>query len=662
MANDPKLSKFKKKEPISYGYLILGLVIFSIIVRIVLYVQSNNAPDAPVTINEQTAQATSHNNNIAVTAKPLVVKFTGPVKDISLPALATMIANDEVANIKVQSQKVSVDFKDGSRGVTYKESESSFTDQLIAFGVTPMQLAKVNIDIKTNTGVGYWLSLILPFLLPVLIIAFIVYTFGKQLKSANGKAMDFGQTKARFLDPSKKQTTFKDVAGNIEAKEELAEVVDFLKNPKKYIDIGAKIPRGVLLAGSPGTGKTLLARAVAGEAGVPFFHLSGSEFVEMFVGVGASRVRDLFALAKKSAPAIIFMDEIDAVGRHRGVGIGGGNDEREQTLNQMLVEMDGFEPNEAVIILAATNRPDVLDEALLRPGRFDRRVMLDLPDKKDRIEILNIYATKKKMGSDINFEVIASRTPGFSGADLESLLNEAAIKAARSNREVVDQQDIIESIEKVMMGPQKQSHIHTEEERKLVAYHEAGHAVVASILPKADPVHKVTIIPRGFAGGYTLKLPTDERKLQTKAHYIDELAVCLGGMAAEDIIFKDITPGASSDLQNATSIARAMVAKWGMSDAIGPIAIDSLTKQGGFGEVAITASQTTFTLLDSEVRKLLDEALAHAKHTITQHKDLLEKITQLLLEKETIEQDEFNEILKSFNVAIKKSTAVDVIA
>ncbi len=583
---------------------------------------------------------------------------TGPKQDVALADLASLISQGQIKTLHIKGQKLVATSLDEK--ITYnskKEPESTLVEQLGQFGVTPDQLKSISLDVKDDSGFVFWLGLLLPFLGPLFLVLFLVWMLSGQIKNSGGmKALSFGQSKARMSDPDKKQVTFADVAGNEEAKEELSEVVDFLKFPKKYVEIGAKIPKGVLLAGDPGTGKTLLARAVAGEAGVPFFHLSGSEFVEMFVGVGASRVRDLFDQAKKVAPAIVFIDEIDAVGRHRGVGIGGGNDEREQTLNQILVEMDGFEPTEAVIVIAATNRADVLDEALLRPGRFDRRVILTAPDKKDRIKILEIHGRNKKMDTDINFEVIAARTPGFSGADLESLMNEAAIKAARVNRQVISQSDLVASIEKVMMGPERKSHVHTPEERELVAYHEAGHAVLASILPEADPVHKVTIIARGYAGGYTLKLPTDERKLKPRVHHLEELVVTLGGMAAEMVMYGDITPGASSDLQNATNTARAMVAKWGMSDVVGPIAIDSLTRASGFGEVGITASQDTLRLVDTEIRGMLEQAKKRALEEIEKHKNLLEAIKVELLEKETLERDEFNLILKKFNVEPKLDT------
>jgi len=471
------------------------------------------------------------------------------------------------------------------------------------------------------------------------------------------QAFTFGQSRARISMPgdNKERVTFKDVAGAEEAKQELSEVVDFLKNPKKFLHIGAQIPKGVLMMGPPGSGKTLLARSVAGEAGVPFFSISGSEFIEMFVGVGASRVRDLFKLAKQSAPAIIFIDEIDAIGRIRGGGMGGGNDEREQTLNQILVEMDGFEPNEQVIILAATNRPDVLDPALLRPGRFDRRVTIDLPDRKDRVKILEVQARKKPLAADVNFEVIATRTPGFSGADLYSLVNEAAILAARENRQTVTQADLIKSIEKVMLGPERQSHILTQKEKEITAYHEAGHAVVSSLLPYADPVHKISIISRGRAAGYTLKLPIEDKKLHSKKQFIDDMASTMGGYAAEKLIFGDITTGPSNDLQVVTGMARNMVTRWGMSDEIGPVALegDSGNVLYGDGPGENEHSEKVNSQIDAEVSRLVDDALKTAIHVLVEHKDLFEHVASELIRMETLEQDAYNEILVKFGVELE---------
>ena len=498
-------------------------------------------------------------------------------KNFTIADVATAIKDGKIKTILVSGEKIEITMSDDTTALAKKEPESALSDTLVRYGVTAEQLSKTAIEIKKESGFGYWMMNILPFALPILLIGFFIWMLTRQVKGAGMQALNFGQSKARITDPNDKNSrvTFKDVAGCKEAKIELEEIVDFLRNPKKFLDIGAKIPKGVILTGAPGTGKTLLARAVAGEAGVPFFHLSGSEFVEMFVGVGASRVRDLFKMAKKASPSIVFIDEIDAVGRVRGTGVGGGNDEREQTLNQILVEMDGFEPNEKVIVMAATNRSDVLDPALMRPGRFDRRVTLDLPDRKDREEILAIHSLKKPLAEDVNMKVIAERTPGFSGADLYSIMNEGAILAAREERKKVSQFDLVRSIEKVMMGPERKSHILSKKEKEITAYHEAGHALVASVLPHADPVHKVSIVSRGNAGGYTLKLPLEDKRLHSKKEFLDDIAMSLGGYVAEEMIFGDITTGPSNDLQVATNLARAMVTRWGMSDTIGPIALES---------------------------------------------------------------------------------------
>ncbi|MEK7856286.1 MAG: ATP-dependent zinc metalloprotease FtsH [Acidobacteriota bacterium] len=515
-------------------------------------------------------------------------------------------------------------------------------------GVSEEALTGVTITVKEESGFTFWLLNLLPFLAPLVFILLFLWLISRQMKGSTMQAFSFGQSKARIIDPNDphQKVTFKDVAGVKEAKEELKEIVDFLKNPKKFLDIGARIPKGVLLMGAPGTGKTLLARAVAGEAKVPFLYLSCSEFVEMFVGVGASRVRDLFKMAKRIAPAIIFIDEIDAVGRHRGAGMGGGNDEREQTLNQILVEMDGFEPNEKVIIMAATNRPDVLDPALLRPGRFDRRVVLDLPDLKDREEILTIHSGKRPLGEDVNLHVIAERTPGFSGADLSNLMNEGAIIAARENRKSITQYDLIRSIEKVMLGPERKSHILSADEKKITAYHEAGHALVASVLPDADPVHKVTIISRGRAAGYTLKLPLEERKLQSRKAFFDDLAVSLGGYVAELMMFKDLTTGASNDISVATALARNMVSRFGMSDEIGPVAFDEGREPAAGGiVVGRPFSEEVAARLDREVSRFMSEAKERAEKVMKTHKKALDAIAEKLVEIETLEQKEFEEIL-----------------
>jgi len=533
------------------------------------------------------------------------------------------------------------------------------TDTLMNYGVSAEQLAKVSIDIKSPSGSSVWLGTVLPLALPIIIIVLFFWLAARQVKKSNFQSLTFGKTQARVIEPDdkKEKVTFKDVAGAHEAKEELQEIVEFLRNPKKFLDIGARIPKGVLLMGPPGSGKTLLARAVAGESNVPFFHVSGSEFVELFVGIGASRVRDLFKVAKTAAPAIIFIDEIDAVGRHRGTGLGGGNDEREQTLNQILVEMDGFEPHEKVIVIAATNRPDVLDPALLRPGRFDRRVFLDLPDIKGRKDILNIHAKGKPLAEDVVLDLIAERTPGFSGADLQNLMNEAAILAAREERKKVSQFDLIRSIEKVLLGPERKSHLLTVEEKKIASYHEAGHALVSSVLKHADPVHKVSVVSRGRAAGYTLKLPLEERHLYSKAHFLDEISVALGGYLAEKMIFGDITTGASDDLRHAMEIARALVMKYGMSETIGPVAWGGRSEPIFLGKDFMAEknySEEVAKEIDAEITKVINASQEAARDVLLKHKELLGDIANTLIEKETIENEEFNAIISKRGIKPKK--------
>jgi cell division protease FtsH len=582
--------------------------------------------------------------------------------EITLTQLASYVKKGEVKAITIDAEKLTVDLKNKEQKEAKKETQDSLSQSLINYGVTAEQLSAVQTKVVEPTGFWYWFVNLSPILIPVIFILLFFWMITRQVKGAGVQAFTFGQSKARIIDPddTNQQVTFKDVAGVKEAKEELNEIVDFLKNPKKFLDIGARIPKGVILMGAPGTGKTLLARAVAGEAHVPFFHLSGSEFVEMFVGVGASRVRDLFKMAKKMAPAIIFIDEIDAVGRVRGTGVGGGNDEREQTLNQILVEMDGFEPNEKVIVIAATNRPDVLDPALLRPGRFDRRVTLDLPDLEDREEILKIYAQKKPFAEDVNLRTLAERTPGFSGADLYSLMNEGAILAAREGRKKVAQFDLIRSIEKVMLGPERRSHLLSKDEKKITAYHEVGHALVASVLPLADPVQKVSIISRGHAAGYTLTLPLEERKLQTKREFLDDIAKALGGYSAEKMIFGDITTGPSNDLQVATALARNMVTRWGMSDKIGPVALEDPSGKviygRGIGEKEY--SEQVSALVDEEVSQIMKEGLRRANEVLETHRKALDMISEELIRAETIEHKEF-EILLIANGIVPKKKQLD---
>ncbi len=585
-------------------------------------------------------------------------------EDISLSYLSTLINQDQVSDILVEGDKLTVTLsdEDKTKYTSKKEREASLTETLANYGVTAESLSKADIKIKSESGFGFWLLNILPILIPILFIVIFFWFIMKQAKGQGMQAFSFGQSKAKITDPNdKNKVTFKDVAGVKEAKQELEEIVDFLKNPKKFIDIGADIPKGVLLEGAPGTGKTLLARAVAGEANVPFFHLSGSDFVEMFVGVGASRVRDLFGMAKKAAPSIVFIDEIDAVGRKRGSGHGGGNDEREQTLNQILTEMDGFEQNQKVIVIAATNRSDVLDNALLRPGRFDRRVMVDLPDRADREEILKIHARKKPLEDDVNLKLVAERTPGFSGADLYALMNEAAIKAAREDRKKVLQEDILLSIDKVMIGPERKSHLMNAEEKKIVAYHEAGHALVMSVLPNADPVHKVTVVSRGRAGGYTMNLPLEERYLNNRKEFKDDIAGTLGGYVAEKLVFGDITTGPSNDLQVVSRLARSMVTKWGMSDVIGPVALEGKDSEVMFGRgFGNEYSEKMSDVIDQEIKKLIDEGLATAEKVLTEKRAVLDDMAKILIEKETLEQDEYNDFLKKHGIPLKELPKKDI--
>jgi cell division protease FtsH len=588
---------------------------------------------------------------LLMTAYSLVATDSKPKPVISLSQVANDIKAGDVTSIKVTNNDLLITYTGGAQKTSMKDPDDALPQTLVPYGVTPQELSNVQMTIATDTGFGYWFITLGPLILPALLLALLFWFLSRQVRGAGMQAFTFGQSKARMLDPddAAQRVTFADVAGAKEAKEELMEIVDFLKNPKKFLDIGARIPKGILLMGAPGTGKTLLARAVAGEAGVPFFSISGSEFVEMFVGVGASRVRDLFAVAKRSAPAIIFVDEIDAVGRARGSGVGGGNDEREQTLNQILVEMDGFEPTEKVIVMAATNRPDVLDPALLRPGRFDRRVTIDLPDRKDREEILAVHSRKKPFGPDVNFPLIAERTPGFSGAELYSLMNEAAILAAREARKEITQFDLIRSIEKVMLGPERKSHLLSKKEKRVTAYHEAGHALVSSVLPYADPVHKVSIISRGSAGGYTLKLPFEDKKMPSKKEFIDDIATLLGGYAAEQLIFDDVTTGPSNDLAVATNVARNMVARYGMSDTIGPAAFASDRAYG-----PESYSQDLAAKIDTEVARIVEDGKKKAHEVIVTHREALDAIALALVDVETLERDDFEKILILNGIAPKK--------
>ena len=581
--------------------------------------------------------------------------------NITISDLVRKINNEEIKSLTVSGSTIKasssaiLNDKDKSNYIIEKEIGGSIIELLSQAGVDKDKILNLNINVANNDS-SLW-KFVLIYLLPVFIFLIIAMFLMRGIKGINSKALSFGNSRAKRIDPDNKKdlVTFADVAGTRVAKQELQEIVEFLKEPKKFIDIGATIPKGVLLTGAPGTGKTLLARAVAGEAGVPFFHLSGSEFVEMFVGVGASRVRDLFSEAKKSSPAIIFIDEIDSIGRSRGIGLGGGNDEREQTLNQILVEMDGFEPTEKVIVMAATNRSDVLDEALLRPGRFDRRILIDLPDRGEREEILLVHSKKKKLEDNIDFKLIATRTPGFSGAELQALMNEAAILAARENKLIINQDHILKNIEKVMLGPERKNHLADNKEKILVAYHEAGHALVASVLPNADPVHKISIISRGYAGGYTLKLPDNERRLNNRNVFTDDIAMTFGGYAAEELIYGVITTGPSGDIEQATSLARAMVTRYGMSDIIGPIAIESERNTMLYGKARGDKdySDNLAEKIDIEIKRLLEEGRETARRIVREKRDVLEAIKDRLIEKENIEREELEEILKSFNIAIK---------
>ncbi len=589
--------------------------------------------------------------------------FEVKTEDVALSQIATDIESGKISSIEVAGDSITAIYLDETKKTSRKERESSLVQTLSDYGLTTEKLSAVKIEIKDESGVRFWALTLLPILIPILFLVGVIWYLSRQMKGAGMQALTFGRSMARLVNPEDEaqKVTFADVAGAKEAKSELLEIVDFLKNPTKFIQIGARIPKGVLLMGAPGTGKTLLARAVAGEAGVPFFSISGSEFVEMFVGVGASRVRDLFQTAKKAAPSIIFVDEIDAVGRVRGTGVGGGNDEREQTLNQILVEMDGFEPNEKVIVIAASNRPDVLDPALLRPGRFDRRVTIDLPDRKDREDILHVHARSKPLGPDVKLTVIAERTPGFSGADLASLMNEGAILAAREDRTEITQYDLVRSMEKVMLGPERKSHILNKKEKEITAYHEAGHALVASVLPYADPVHKISIISRGRAAGYTLKLPLEERKMQSRKEFLDDIAVSLGGYIAEKMVFGDITTGASNDLQVLTALARDMVTRYGMSDKMGPMVFDVGHGRTMFGHGIDGGeqSQEVSAVIDAEVKKIIFGSYKKAETIITKHRNTLNAIAQHLVEVETIEREEFEKILIAHGITPKKKQDIE---
>ncbi|MFH1867072.1 MAG: ATP-dependent zinc metalloprotease FtsH [Patescibacteria group bacterium] len=570
-------------------------------------------------------------------------------EQVGINKVVTELEQGEVKSITVESDELTVVLKDERVLKAKKEGNESLAELVKNYGIDPAKLRAVEVEIKSQSGLKFWLATILPFLIPFVLIVGFIYFMSRQIQGANMRALSFGQSRAKETDRrNKKKITFKDVAGVKEAKVELEEVVEFLKNQGKFLALGARIPKGVLLVGAPGTGKTLLARAVAGEANVPFYHISGSEFVEMFVGVGASRVRDLFTKAKKTAPCIVFIDEIDAVGRQRGAGLGGGHDEREQTLNQILVEMDGFDTDTNIIVIAATNRPDVLDPALLRPGRFDRRVMLDSPDIADRQAILEVHAKQKPLDDTVKLRIIAERTPGFSGADLANLLNEASILAARRNKKKISLDECLESIEKVMLGPERRSMIISEREKKITAYHEAGHALVAHILPNTDPVHKISIIARGQAAGYILKLPTEDRRMHPKSEFVEDLSVMLAGHATELFIFGEVTTGAHNDLLQATKLARKLVTEFGMSDKMGPRTFgqkDEMVFLGREIHERRDYSEKIAQQIDEEVSRFLQEAYKKAQELIKKEKARLEKVVKVLLAKETLEREEFETLM-----------------
>jgi len=577
---------------------------------------------------------------------------TSTPNEISATQLISDINNNKVKKITVSGDILNIVYTDNKTATSMKESGTGLTDLLINLGVNKDSLQKVEISEQpAQQDLWSWLTPLLVFgILPLIVFGFFFWTMIRQAKSGAVQVFDFTKAKARLFGAEghgKEKITFKDVAGLKEAKEELVEIVDFLKFPKKYLAMGAKIPRGVLLVGAAGVGKTLLARAVAGEANVPFLSVSGSEFVEMFVGVGSARVRDLFATAKKSAPSIIFIDELDAIGRHRGAGIGGGHDEREQTLNQILVEMDGFEKETGVIILAATNRPDILDPALLRPGRFDRKIVLDPPDVHDREEILKIHSKGKPLGKNVDFKETAERTPGFTGADLANVANEAALLAARQNKTVIDQKEFLEAIEKVLLGPERKSHILSKKEKEIAAYHEAGHALVSTFMPETEPVRKISIIARGMAAGYTLQVPSEERKMKTKTGFMSEIATLLGGYCAEKIKFGEMTTGASNDLSRASEMARKLVKEYGMS-SLGPISFgekEELVFLGKEISEQRNYSEKVAERIDEEVDIIIKGAQKQAEIVLLKHRNLLDKVGKDLIEKETIEKEEFEKLI-----------------
>jgi cell division protease FtsH len=568
---------------------------------------------------------------------------------VDISKVVDLANKGQIESITVDQNELTVKLQNGSELSSNKEAEAGLIETLSLLGVTEDTLSKIEVRVAPRSAWDGWLT-IMGTILPLVLIGGFFFFILRQAQGAGNQALNFGKSRARMFTGDKPTITFDDVAGVDEAKQELAEIVEFLREPEKFISLGARIPKGVLMVGPPGCGKTLTAKAISGEAGVPFFSISGSEFVEMFVGVGASRVRDLFDQAKRNSPCIIFMDEIDAVGRHRGAGLGGSHDEREQTLNQILVEMDGFDTDTNVIIVAATNRPDILDPALLRPGRFDRRVVLDRPDRKGREQVLNIHVRGKPLASNVDLQVIAKQTPGFVGADIENLVNEAAILAARRNKKQVGMQEFQEAIEKVIAGPERKSRIIPEKERKVIAYHEAGHALVMKLTPQCDPVHKISIISRGMAGGYVLPLPEDERFVTNQNKFEADLTALMGGRVAEEVVFEEITTGASNDLDRATKMARAMVTQYGMSEKLGPLIFgekDELVFLGKEIGEQRNYSEEIARQIDQEVRRIVETAYLKAKKLVFDNRTKLEEIAQRLLKEETIDSQTFEAMFVS---------------
>jgi len=570
---------------------------------------------------------------------------TGKIKNV----------DKKVVTVTIQGNEILGKFSDGKDFRSYKPADANLSEKLLA--------QKIAVNARPEEEKFSWFSIFISWF-PIIFLVGVWIFFMRQMQGGGGKAMAFGKSRAKLLTETQGKITFEDVAGIEEAKEELEEIISFLKEPKKFTKLGGRIPKGVLLMGPPGTGKTLLARAIAGEAGVPFFSISGSDFVEMFVGVGASRVRDLFVQGKKSAPCIIFIDEIDAVGRHRGAGLGGGHDEREQTLNQLLVEMDGFESNEGVILIAATNRPDVLDPALLRPGRFDRQVVVPRPDVKGREAILKVHTKKTPLGANIDLAVIARGTPGFSGADLSNVVNEAALLAARKDKSVVDMQDFDDAKDKVLMGVERRSMVISDEEKKNTAYHEAGHTLVAKLIPGTDPVHKVSIIPRGRALGVTMQLPIEDKHSYSRESLLDRIAVLMGGRAAEEIIFNSMTTGAGNDIERATEIARKMVCEWGMSEKMGPVSFGKKDEQIFLGREMSTHknySEATAVDIDAEIKRIVEENYIRVRRLLTDNVDVLHRLSHELIEKENLSGEEVDRII-NVEASVTPTASADEVA